>query len=256
MNQSLKHRLDSINSLIDPRIGPIRRESYIDCSNDITPDLKHETSNETTSAHNYPPDLLELIEQSKQAWVLDCGSGARGRIFSNVINFEIQPFTGVDVVGLAEELPFRSDTFDLVISLAVLEHVKDPKKAALEMQRVLKPGGLLWIDVAFMQPYHGYPAHYYNMTQQGLETLMQSNMEILRNEVPRYGTPIWSLTWLVSRYADSLPQGEREEFLALPLSELLNSPEILCEKRWATQLPEEARKEMAATVSILAKKTH
>lgn len=43
----------------------------------------------------------------------------------------------------ATMLPFPSDSFDIVYSNAVLEHIVDDKAAALEMLRVLRPGGLL-----------------------------------------------------------------------------------------------------------------
>ena len=37
-----------------------------------------------------------------------------------------------------------------------------------EIRRVLKPGGTVWIETAFMQPMHADPGHYFNMTIQGL----------------------------------------------------------------------------------------
>jgi SAM-dependent methyltransferase len=45
----------------------------------------------------------------------------------------------------AEELPYPDDTFDLVFSHEVLEHVPDDRRAVAEACRVLKPGGHLVI---------------------------------------------------------------------------------------------------------------
>lgn len=47
------------------------------------------------------------------------------------------------VNSTAEKLPFEDNSFDLIYSTNVLEHVKDPKKVLSESVRVLKPGGYL-----------------------------------------------------------------------------------------------------------------
>lgn len=52
-----------------------------------------------------------------------------------------------------ENLPYRSETFDLVLSHEVLEHVSDDRQAVSEMVRSLKPGGRLVLFV----PNRGYP---------------------------------------------------------------------------------------------------
>jgi 2-polyprenyl-6-hydroxyphenyl methylase / 3-demethylubiquinone-9 3-methyltransferase len=41
----------------------------------------------------------------------------------------------------AAELPFKSNFFDAVFCLEVLEHVDNPEKAIAEIKRVLRPGG-------------------------------------------------------------------------------------------------------------------
>lgn len=43
--------------------------------------------------------------------------------------------------GSAEDLPYESTSFDLVVALSALEFVPDPEKAAQEICRVLKPQG-------------------------------------------------------------------------------------------------------------------
>ena len=42
-----------------------------------------------------------------------------------------------------ENLPFRDSSFDLAVSLDVLEHVEAPEAVLAEMLRVLKPGGVV-----------------------------------------------------------------------------------------------------------------
>jgi SAM-dependent methyltransferase len=54
---------------------------------------------------------------------------------------------GVDNVAFRQgdifELPFESDTFDIVFSQTVLYHIPDHQKALAEMKRVLRPDGLV-----------------------------------------------------------------------------------------------------------------
>lgn len=47
----------------------------------------------------------------------------------------------------AEHLPFEDNTFDLVASHEVFEHIPDVKAAVEEVRRVLKPGGLAYINI-------------------------------------------------------------------------------------------------------------
>ncbi len=49
--------------------------------------------------------------------------------------------------GLAEALPFRDGSFSSVLSVCVMEHVKDVEEAFREIYRVLRPGGHLVMTV-------------------------------------------------------------------------------------------------------------
>jgi SAM-dependent methyltransferase len=58
------------------------------------------------------------------------------------------------VVCDVQRLPFADDTFDAVVCQAVLEHVVDPHRAVSEIHRVLRPGGIVYSEVPFMQQVH------------------------------------------------------------------------------------------------------
>jgi len=45
------------------------------------------------------------------------------------------------VTGRGEDLPFAGESFDLIVSLWVLEHLRVPEIVFGEVQRVLRPGG-------------------------------------------------------------------------------------------------------------------
>lgn len=49
--------------------------------------------------------------------------------------------------GDAMNLPFQGGSFDVVLCTEVLEHLPDPSKGALEIQRVLKKGGMALISM-------------------------------------------------------------------------------------------------------------
>src|SRR6185312_13492519 len=88
---------------------------------------------ENISENTYDPAILQLIEKHADGLVLDCGAGHRDTYYPHVINFEIVDYPSTDVLGIGDCLPFKDDTFDAVISVAVLEHVADPITCAAEI---------------------------------------------------------------------------------------------------------------------------
>lgn len=61
------------------------------------------------------------------------------------------------VKGYGEKLPFEDNTFDIVLSHHVLEHVDDVKKTVDEMLRVLMTGGSLYISTPnYWKPKEGH----------------------------------------------------------------------------------------------------
>ncbi|QBB71848.1 methyltransferase domain-containing protein [Pseudolysobacter antarcticus] len=206
------------------------------------------------SGNGYDQHVLDLIARHPNGLILDCGSGNRSTYYDNVVNFEIAAFDSTDVRGVGEVLPFVDGAFDAVISLAVLEHVTDPFRCAAEIKRVLKPGGELICCAAFLQPYHGYPHHYYNMTHHGLRNLFANEIDIDRIDVYDSVRPIWSLNWIIQSWAEGLKGQTREDFLNMRLEEFLVPPAKFLGAPFVTELPVAKNLELASACVLFGKK--
>jgi len=214
----------------------------------------HITDTDNVSAHEYDSTASEIIRQLSNGLILDCGAGLRKTYYDNVVNFEICPYSTTDVRGVGEQLPFRSGVFDAVFSFNVLEHVRDPFAAARELSRVLKPGGRLYAVVPFLQPFHAFPHHYYNMTAQGLANLFEESLVVEKQEVNIGGMPIFMLTWVLRRWSEELPPAAREQFLNRKVSDLIGDPLEYIDQPFVKALPKAAQFELAATTSLFARK--
>jgi len=126
--------------------------------------------------------------------VLDLGAGnpRESEHYPNVVFHEFVQYPHTDVVSIADRLPYREGLFDAVISKAAFEHMIRPWEMAAEVYRVLKPGGLVHVDTAFMQPVHGDPYHFFNMTLEGAKEIFKS-FEMIRCGIKPYQTPAYSL---------------------------------------------------------------
>jgi len=227
------------------------------CADFLTPELRAQFAiidTDAVSANDYDPYAMDLIARHRDGLILDCGAGCRPVYFDNVVNFEIAAYDTTDVRGVGEMLPFGDNSFDAVLSLAVLEHVKDPFACARELVRVLKPGGNLMCCVPFLAPVHGYPHHYYNMSGQGLQNLSSEGIEIDRHEVYASVLPIWSLTWIVRSWAEGLSGGAKREFLDLRMADLLESGGQYLDRPFVKELPAEKNFELASATVLFGHK--
>ena len=88
---------------------------------------------------------------------IGCGRGQLQDAAPGYVGFDISQESGRNlakpfVCGVAEALPFADQSFDVVMSFAVLEHLVCPETALTEMSRVLKKGGQMILDAAWRVP--------------------------------------------------------------------------------------------------------
>jgi len=216
----------------------------------VTPPQKEKVS------QNIPIFSVPSSITNSNALILHLGSGNVPCPDPRVISLDILPCENADIVGEAEELPFFDNTFDYVESGAVFEHLYDPLTAIKEVKRVLKPGCSFRIDAAFMQSYHGFPEHYYNLTPQAMETALVDDFMLELSCVPDSATPLWTVVSLIERFLSFLPQKDRVELMHKPLTEVLeNMKEDLTRKnRLLASFDEYAMRSLAASFVVIAKK--
>jgi len=84
-------------------------------------------------------------------------------------------YVGADIDGSAEvvigddgTLPVPDDSFDVVVSFQVLEHVADVARYLGEARRVLRPGGRLLLSTHGSWLYHPHPTDFRRWTRDGL----------------------------------------------------------------------------------------
>ena len=150
----------------------------------------------TITPRDHIAATLKLVPDG--AKILDVGAGGR-RIVPGITTFDMVPPS--DIVGDIHAMPIADASYDCVFCTGTLEHVERPWVAVQEIRRVLKPGGLVHIDVPFMQGYHADPTDYWRFTLDGLRLLCRDFEEL---EAGVHIGPSCGLTWVAREWAHSL----------------------------------------------------
>ena len=169
-----------------------------------------------------PPDPFLVTSRSNQrvsaliesvganATILNVGSGYTS-LGDRVVNIDIFDSGTTDVIGSAMALPVPDGCADLVILQGVLEHVEDAKGTLAESFRVLKPGGLFYTEMPFLQPYHESPIDLRRSTKSGLASLCEPLIEI---ESGIHIGPAATFAWFLREFWARLLSGGRPSVYA------------------------------------------
>ncbi len=143
------------------------------------------------TAHRYLGEFAQRAAASVPhgARVLDAGAGdspyralfAHTRYeAADICKRTAHGYAHVQHVCDLANIPVEGGRYDLALCTQVLEHVSEPRSVLLELHRVLKPGGQLWISAPLCYEEHEVPHDYYRYTQFGWRHLMQNaGFEIL-----------------------------------------------------------------------------
>jgi len=102
-----------------------------------------------------------------------------GHVFETL---DIDPNSGATYIAdITETTDIPSSRFDAVFCTEVLEHVRDPFRAILEIKRVLKPGGLFFASSPFNFRIHGPLPDNWRFTEHGWRILLEGFESVVVN---------------------------------------------------------------------------
>jgi SAM-dependent methyltransferase len=132
----------------------------------------------------------KLVEDSKSKRCLQIGA-RNAKLGEHWVCADLYDMADyVDYHYDIHDLKFADEEFDVVVCGAVLEHVDDPLKAISELRRVLKPGGLIWIEVPFNHHYHPAPKDHWRVSPTGMLIWMRDFVPLAGGLFTRDGSPL------------------------------------------------------------------
>jgi len=144
-------------------------------------------------------ELDRQFKKLKPGIVLEVGSGYstcnKYVPSSEYLTLDINDKSNPDICSDLHNIKWKSDYFDTVLAIEVLEHIQNPQKAIDEMMRILKPGGTCIISTRFIHAYHPGPKDYYRFTWDSLYDIFKKFDTV---KVYHHGNIIQSIWHLIN----------------------------------------------------------
>jgi len=133
---------------------------------------------------NIYSNFISEIKAKKNLKILDLGGRDRSKIDrsqtygqNDVTVLDIIDSENVDIVGDAHNLSeyFEHNYFDVIVSSSVFEHLHSPWKVVLEMNKVLKKNGLVYISTHQSVGIHDQPWDYFRFSEYSWKSLFNES---------------------------------------------------------------------------------
>jgi SAM-dependent methyltransferase len=206
------------------------------------------TPRSTRVAFDAVADALSRIPAG--ARVVDLGAGGR-RLSPTTLTVDADPAATPDIVCDLHHVPLSDSSFDAGFCTGTLEHVRDPVRVAHELVRLLRPGGIAYIDVPFIQPFHADPDDFRRWTLPGLRAFCR-RLGLVEVASGAHLGPGSALSWIASEYARAWVGDNDAGRVASTLVRVLLRPLVWMD-RWLVARPGAHR--VASGVYFLGRKS-
>jgi SAM-dependent methyltransferase len=159
---------------------------------------------------NYAQLAELLLERSPSPVVLVVGGSVLGQGIEALLSRPEIQLVETDVtfgprtqiVCDAHDLPFDDNVFDGLVIQAVLQYVPDPVRCVREIERVLKPRGLVYAETAFMQQVVHGRYDFTRFTHLGVRRLFRNFRELESGPVAGPGMALaWACHFFLLSFA-------------------------------------------------------
>jgi ubiquinone/menaquinone biosynthesis C-methylase UbiE len=126
------------------------------------------------------------------------------------VGFDYYPGKNVDVVGDAHKLStyFDGEKFDVIYSTACFEHFAMPWVVAVEIAKLLKVGGLVFIETHFSFSSHERPWHFFQFSDMALKVLFSQALGFECIEAGMSNPIVGRFSSFADDYLKNKPVGE------------------------------------------------
>ena len=158
------------------------KQSYLTVKSKLTPSVfSKEYLINSFLSNTVKAVVSKIVKNRCGLSVLDVGCGLKpykaffGNTIDRYVGLDLSKDSNADVIGAGGNFPIKDESFDIVVSFQVLEHVSDPMAVLKELNRVSKSSGFLVLSTHGIYLEEHGPNDLWRWTSRGLFKLAEAS---------------------------------------------------------------------------------